>query len=122
MSEKDKRDSIFEVLDELIFHLNTTKNMFNILIISAFILTPLTLIFTFILTLNPRFVRLLIVREPDIGITLLIYIIITIILSSIWLFIGIKEQRFFNKWNVRFNRFISLKKQIDKELEEEDSS
>ncbi|MEM2855970.1 MAG: hypothetical protein QW416_02590 [Candidatus Nitrosocaldaceae archaeon] len=47
MSEKDKRDSIFEVLDELIFHLNTTKNMFNMLIISAFILTHLTLIFTF---------------------------------------------------------------------------
>ncbi|GIU71132.1 MAG: hypothetical protein KatS3mg003_0611 [Candidatus Nitrosocaldaceae archaeon] len=114
----EKRDSIFEVLDDLIFHLNTTKNMFSVMIISAFILAPLSFILTFILVLNPRFLRFLLTREPDIGIMLLIYIIVSVILSAIWLFIGIKEQGFFSKWDKRFKKFISLKKQIDEELDE----
>jgi hypothetical protein len=49
---------------------------------------------------------------------LLLYSIISIILSAVWLYIGIREYRFFAKWDNRFKRFLSLKKQIDKELDE----
>lgn len=114
----NKRDSIFEVLDDLIFHLNTTKNMFSILIVSAFIIAPLSLIITSILFIHPRFLRFLLSRQPDIGIMLLIYSIISIILSAVWLYIGIREYRFFARWDNRFKRFVSLKRQIDKELDE----
>ena len=114
-----RRESIFEVLDELIFHLNSTKSIFTLLIISSLILAPIALILWGIFITFPRFLSFLLNRVPDVGIILVAYVAISIIMSSIWLFVGIKEQRFFSKWNKRFRRFLSLKHQIDKELEDE---
>src|SRR4051812_14512888 len=36
--------TVFELLDELISHMNTTKNIFTLLILSSFILAPIALI------------------------------------------------------------------------------
>lgn len=117
MSDK-QRGSIFEVLDELIFHLNTTKSMFTFLIISSFILAPLAIIVAAVITLHPAFLGLLLNRLPGVGMMIIAFIVITVILSAIWLAIGIKERRFFSAWNTRFSRFMSLKERIDRELEE----
>ena len=57
-------------------------------------------------------------RLPAVGTVILAFIVITVILSAVWLAIGIKERAFFSAWNNRFNRFISLKERIDRELEE----
>jgi len=117
-----RRESILEVLDELIFHLNNTKGIFTLLIISSLILAPIALILGGIFITFPRFLFFLLNRVPDVGIILLVYVVISIIFSSIWLYIGIKEQRFFSKWNNKFRRYMSLKNQIDKELGEEDEN
>jgi hypothetical protein len=116
MSDR-KRNSIFEVLDELIFHLNTTKSMFTFLIISSFILAPVALIVAAVISLHPAFLAVVMNRLPSVGMMIIAFIAITVILSAIWLAIGIKERAFFSAWNSRFNRFISLKERIDKELE-----
>ena len=117
-----RRENILEVLDELIFHLNNTRGIFTLLIISSLILAPIALILGAIFISFPRFLFFLINRVPDVGIILLVYVVISIIFSSIWLYIGIKEQRFFSKWNNKFRRYMSLKSQIDKELGEEDEN
>jgi hypothetical protein len=112
-----KRNSIFEVLDELIFHLNTTKSMFTFLIISSFILAPVALIVAAVISLHPAFLAVVMNRLPGVGMMIIAFIGITVILSAIWLAIGIKERAFFSAWNTRFSRFISLKERIDSELE-----
>ncbi|MGH9877544.1 MAG: hypothetical protein ACRD5H_07885 [Nitrososphaerales archaeon] len=117
-----RRESILEVLDELIFHLNNTRGIFTLLIISSLILAPIALILGGIFITFPRFLFFLLNRVPDVGVILLVYVVISIIFSSIWLYIGIKEQRFFSKWNNKFRRYMSLKSQIDKELGEEDEN
>lgn len=109
---------MFEVLDDLIFHLNTTKSTYTFMIVSSFILAPLALIVAAIFTLYPRFLFLILDRVPQVGAILLIFVTITVILASIWLAVGIKERRFFSQWNRRFNRFMSLKDKIDRELSE----
>ena len=44
-SDKDKRNgNIFEIIDNVMFHLNTTKKMFLIMIISTLILPPIVVI------------------------------------------------------------------------------
>jgi hypothetical protein len=86
------------------------------------ILAPIALILGGIFITFPRFLFFLLNRVPDVGIILLVYVVISIIFSSIWLYIGIKEQRFFSKWNNKFRRYMSLKSQIDKELGEEDEN
>jgi nucleoside recognition membrane protein YjiH len=56
-------------------------------------------------------------RFPDVGAFLLFFIGVSIMLASMWLYIGLSEQRFFSKWDKRFAKFTSLKNQVDKELE-----
>jgi H+/Cl- antiporter ClcA len=121
-SRDARKENIFEVLDELIFHMNTMRNTFTLLIISSFILAPAALIMAAIFLGHPRFLQVLLNRMPDVALMLVIYTGISIILASIWLFIGIREQRFFSKWNRKFMRFMSLKNQIDRELEEDEGS
>ncbi len=119
MSDIEKRrNNIFEVLDELIFHLNTTKSMFTFLIVTSFILAPLALIVAAVITVHPGFLALLMRRLPSIGLMIIIFIGITVILASVWLYIGLMERSFFSEWNKRFSRFISLKERIDRELED----
>ncbi len=118
MSEPEKRrNNIFEVLDELIFHLNTTKSMFTLLILSSFVLAPLAIIVAAVITLHPAFLGVLLNRLPGVGSIIIAFIGITVVLSAVWLAIGIRERAFFSAWNTRFSRFISLRERIDRELE-----
>ena len=108
--------TIFELLDELISHMNTTKNIFTLLILSSFILAPLALIVAGIFVLYPFFLYRILFRLPAVGGILLLFISVSIMLASVWLFIGASEQRFFSHWNKKFNRYVSKRKQVDKEL------
>lgn len=118
MSDADsaKRESIFQVLDDLIFHLNTTKSMFTLLIVSSFILAPAALVLAAVFVFNPEFLGLLLRRAPQLGTIIITLVGTSVILAAVWLFIGIRERRFFSRWNDRFSRFMSLKERIDKEL------
>ncbi len=115
-SKDEKKESIFEVLDQLIFHLNTTKNVFTLLIISSFILAPVALVTAGVILLHPAFMRLLLTRLPSVAAMVLVFVTITVILASVWLYIGLTERVFFSNWNKKFSRFMSLKDKIDKEL------
>jgi hypothetical protein len=108
--------TIFELLDDLISHMNTTKNIFTLLILSSFILAPIALIVAGIFVLHPFFLYRILFRLPAVGGMLLLFISVSIMLASVWLFIGASEQRFFSHWNKKFNRYVSKRKQVDKEL------
>ena len=117
VKEKDKT-SVVEVLDELIFHMNSTRTVFKIMILSSFILAPLSLMLAGVLVIHPFFMHRILFRIPEVGIFLLLFIGVSITLASMWLFIGLSEQRFFSNWDKKYNRYASLKKQLDKELGE----
>jgi hypothetical protein len=117
--KESRRENIFEVLDELIFHMNTTRNVFTLLIITSLIIAPISLILGAVVTGHPRFLNFLVTRMPEIGFLILAYVVVSIILAAIWLYIGIKERKFFSKWDMKFRRYMSLKNQIDRELEDE---
>lgn len=117
VKEKDKT-SVVEVLDELIFHMNSTRTVFKIMILSSFILAPLSLMLAAVLVIHPFFMHRILFRFPDIGVFLLFFIGVSIMLASMWLYIGLSEQRFFSNWDKKFSRYISLKNQLDKELRE----
>jgi len=117
VKEKDKM-SVVEVLDELIFHMNSTRTVFKIMILSSFILAPLSLMLAGVLVIHPFFMHRILFRFPDIGVFLLFFIGVSIMLASMWLYIGLSEQRFFSNWDRKFSRYTSLKNQLDKEFGE----
>jgi hypothetical protein len=116
-STETEKTSIIELLDELISHMNATKNVFRIMILSSFILAPLSLMLECLFVIHPFFIHRILYKFPDVGVFLLFIIGVSMMLASMWLYIGLSEQRFFSNWDKRFGRFTSLKNQVDKELE-----
>lgn len=165
--DKSERESVLRILDELVAHMHTSKNVSMVLIISAFILTPMSLVMAALLLSAPSFVpghevhftggnfangppnmsesneipppginpghmppppgppMFMIEGGPhghhilDISTLIIIFIVVSIVLSSVFLFVGLKEFAFFSKWNKKFSKFMSLKDKIDKELGDE---
>lgn len=116
-AEKEQnKTSVVELLDELISHMNSTRSVFKIMILSSFILAPLSLMLATVFVIHPFFMHRILFRFPDIGIFLLFFIGVSIMLASMWLFIGLSEKKFFSNWDKKFKRYTSLKNQLDKEL------
>ena len=118
-SIKDQnKTSVVELLDELISHMNTTRSVFKVMILSSFILAPLSLMLAAVFVIHPFFMNRILFRIPEVGFFLLFFIGVSIMLASMWLYIGLSEQRFFSNWDKKFTRYTSLKNQLDKELGE----
>jgi hypothetical protein len=118
-TEKEhNKTSVVELLDALISHMNAIRSVFKVMILSSFILAPLSLMFAAVLVIHPFFIQRILFRFPDVGIFLLFFIGVSIMLASMWLYIGLSEQRFFSNWEKKFSRYTSLKNQLDKELGE----
>jgi hypothetical protein len=112
------KTSVVELLDVLISHMNTTRVVFKVMILSSIILAPLSLMLASVFVIHPFFMNRILYRFPDVGVFLLFFIGVSIMLASMWLYIGLSEQRFFSNWDKKFSRYISLKNQLDKELGE----
>ena len=116
-TEKDhKKTSVIELLDALISHMNAIRSVFKVMILSSFILAPLSLILAGVFVIHPFFMHRILFRIPEVGIFLLFFIGVSIMLASMWLYIGLSEQRFFSNWDKKFSSYTSLKNQLDKEL------
>jgi hypothetical protein len=119
-TEKEhNKTSVVELLDALISHMNAIRSVFKVMILSSFILAPLSLVFAAVLVIHPFFIQRILFRFPDVGVFLLFFIGVSIMLASMWLYIGLSEQRFFSNWDKKFSRYTSLKNQLDKELGEQ---
>jgi hypothetical protein len=118
-TEKEHNKTIVvELLDALISHMNAIRSVFKVMILSSFILAPLSLMFAAVLVIHPFFIQRILFRFPDVGVFLLFFIGVSIMLASMWLYIGLSEQRFFSNWDKKFSRYTLLKNQLDKELGE----
>lgn len=188
-SKEGERESIFRVLDELVSHMYAFRNVAMLLIISAFVVVPISLVIAMLLLSGPaftpgtdvRFVEtgmingtppikgaeinasymptkvliqngknvteggdffyaihkgngIVAIRLPagppkfmltggafqprilDISTIIIIFLIVSVVLSSIYLFVGIKEYSFFARWNKKFSRYTSLREKAEKEL------
>ncbi len=118
MTEQERKPTLLETLDELIFQMNNARSIFVVLGISSIILAPIAIVVAAFFLVHHLFLRTLIIREPLVGILFPIYLVFTVIMSAIWLIVGLREYRFLSKWNQRFRSFLSLKERIDKELQE----
>lgn len=189
--KESERESVFKVLDELVSHMYTFRNVAMLLIVSAFVLVPISLVIAALLLSAPTFVQgpevhfvgtamingtpgtingagfsrdympsevivqkgvnvtergetIAIHRGPpdmvylpagpprfmitggqfphqvlDISTIIIVFTVVSIALSSIYLFIGIKEYSFFSRWNKKFSRYMSLREKAERELGED---
>jgi hypothetical protein len=115
-AHEENKVSAPELLDELIMHMNSMRNVFKVMILSAFILAPISLMLAGVLVIHPFFLHRIFFRFPEVGVFLLFFIGVSMMLASMWLYIGLSEQRFFSNWDKKFARFTSLRDKLDREM------
>jgi hypothetical protein len=110
------KTSVIQLIDELVSHMNKTRGVFKMMILSSFILAPLCLMLTAVFILHPFFLHRILFRFPHLGIFLLFFIAVSVILASIWLYMGLSERSFFSNWDDKYNKYKLLKSRLDKEF------
>ena len=116
------RDNIFQIMDGIIAQLNRTKKMFIIMILTLMIIPPVAFAVTFAL-LGPPFHFETGGRggsspdgfgpPPQIAVAR----IVPILVSLVWLGIGIRQWFVLSKWTKKYNQYKELQKKIDEKLD-----
>jgi NADH:ubiquinone oxidoreductase subunit 5 (subunit L)/multisubunit Na+/H+ antiporter MnhA subunit len=125
---KDKPvENIFRIMDEIVHHLNRTKKMIILMIISIIIVLPATHIITFALigdtifdgSERPRFDRS--GGPPD---SPAFRIVQAVVIGTIlfWLGIGIRQWFVLSKWTKKYKQYKQLQKKIDEKLDYDSDS
>jgi hypothetical protein len=83
--------------------------------ISALILAPLALALSIYIMQHPSFFVLMDNRD-EFGIVLVTLLISVIAISSIWIFIGIRQYRLIDSWSRRYDDYLRGKEKIDSEI------
>ncbi len=138
---KENRENIFEILDGIMFQLSKTKKMFLIMILTILIIPPAALLVMSSATERPfedqleqrlqdRLDRGGITQEEFDNIknkfgnnkpreSLHPPQMIIIVISLVWLGIGIRQWAVLSKWDKKYQQFKTKQKEIDKELEDD---
>ena len=113
------RHNVITLMDNFIEQiLQKTKNTLSLalaLSVSAIALAPLAIGLSIFLLLHPSFF-LVLEKESEFGLFLSIVLVGIVIVSLIWLVIGIKQYRSIKLWNKRYSLFIKRKEEIDKNV------
>lgn len=141
--DKKERENIFEILDGIMFQLSKTKKMFLIMILTILIIPPAALLVMTSVT-EPPFQEQLEQRLQERldrgGITQEEFDniknkfgnekprnplhppqLIIIVISLVWLGIGIRQWIVLSRWDKKYQNFKANQKEIDKELEDDSS-
>jgi hypothetical protein len=117
------KDNIFQIMDGIIAQLNRTKKMFIIMILTIMIIPPIAFAVTFAL-LGPQFHFDAGGRggppedfgpPPQIAIAR----IVPILVSLVWLGIGIRQWFVLSKWSKRYKHYKELQDKVEGKLDDD---
>jgi hypothetical protein len=114
-STSSTRANLLTLMDAFIQQiLNIRKTLLGVSI-SALILAPIAIGLSVYLIRHPSFFAILEI-ENEFGTVLSVLLGSVIIISSIWLYAGIKQYRKIGSWNSRYNAYLSEKREINKKI------
>jgi len=122
-SDDDNRskENIFQIMDEIIAQLNRTKKMFIIMILTLMIIPPIAFAVTFALLGPPLHFDTgsgggppdSFGPPPQIAMARTVPILV----SLVWLGIGIRQWFVLSKWSKKYERYKELQKRVDEKLD-----
>ena len=104
--------NLIETFIDQIFHIRKTLLGVSI---SAVIMAPIAIGLSVYLLRHPSFLAVLEI-ENDFGIVLAVLLGSIIIISSVWLVVGIRQYRLIDSWNKRYGNYIIEKQEIDRTI------
>src|ERR671925_608626 len=117
----DRNENLFEIMDGIIAQLNRTKKMFIIMILTIMIIPPIAFAVTFALLGPPLHFDTgsrggqhdSFGPPPQIAVVRTIPILV----SLVWLGIGIRQWFVLSKWSKKYERYKELQKRVDEKLD-----
>ncbi len=110
------RSDILSLLDDFIEQMNQIRRTLFGVSISALLLSPLAIVLSIYLIVHPSFFAILEI-ENEFGLVLSVLLSAVILISSIWLIIGIRQYLSLSSWNSRYKEYNEQKQKIDKMIE-----
>jgi hypothetical protein len=121
-NKEDRNENLFEIMDGIIAQLNRTKKMFIIMILTIMIIPPIAFAVTFALLGPP-----MVFNEGDGSMRhegfrfgpggFALARVIPILISLVWLGIGIRQWFVLSKWSKKYERYKELQKRVDEKLD-----
>jgi hypothetical protein len=102
--------SLIESFIEQIFHIRKTLLGVSI---SAIIMAPIAIGLSVFLLRHPSFFAILEI-ENEFGVVLGVLLGAIIIISSIWLVVGLRQYRLIGSWNKRYGNYVREKQEMDR--------
>ncbi len=121
MSDMDNSDieksrfSIIEMIDSFIDKLNKTRKALLGISVSALLLAPLAIGLSAYLITHPHFFFVL-EEYDEFGTFLVMSLCAIIIVSMVWLILGVRQYMMLKSWNAKYSSYIKRKEQIDNEI------
>jgi hypothetical protein len=109
------RTDILKMVDGFIEQISKIRTTLKGVSISALILAPLALALSIYIIQHPSFLVLMDNRD-EFGIVLVTLLICVIGISSIWIFVGIRQYRVVDSWSRRYEEYLRGKEKIDSEI------
>jgi hypothetical protein len=104
--------NLIETFIDQIFHIRKTLLGVSI---SAVIMAPIAIGLSVYLLRHPSFLAVLEI-ENEFGIVLGVLLGAIIIISLVWLVVGIRQYRLIGSWNKRYGNYIREKQEIDRTI------
>jgi hypothetical protein len=101
--------SLIDIFIEQIFHIRKTLLGVSI---SAIIMAPIAIGLSVFLLRHPSFFAVLEI-ENEFGVVLGVLLGAIIIVSSIWLVVGLRQYRLIGSWNKRYGNYVREKQEMD---------
>jgi hypothetical protein len=109
------RTDILKMVDGFIEQISKIRTTLKGVSLSALILAPLALALSIYIIQHPSFFVLM-DNQDEFGIVLVTLLISVIGISSIWIFVGIRQYRLVDSWSRRYKEYLRGKEKIDSEI------
>ena len=111
-----ERTSISELIESLIERVNKERKWLLLLCLVSLTVSPI--IFLFSLNMAVHHKVLYKIRKVNLTIWKLtiLNMVGSLVVSTIWMIVGIKEVKFIFNWNDRFKEYLKHKEEIDKKI------
>jgi|SRR5574341_646632 hypothetical protein len=118
---KDSPDAnLFRIIDGIIYQLNKTKKMFIVMLLTVMILPPVTLLISSLIFAPPYDDNGVVQKHfrPGEGRPLKFFNlrIIPLVISAVWLGIGIRQWFVLSEWTKKYQRYKKLQDEVDRKL------
>lgn len=109
------RKDILSSMDLFIEKIQHLKGLMLGVTLSGLILAPLAIGISVYLITHPKFL-LLVENEIDFALMLVVFLVVVLITSGIWLVTGLQQFRSLNMWNKRYTGYLKKREDLDESI------